>query len=129
VRTGERQPLDEPRDVTRLRRRAAHELAPGRNVEKEIADLDRGARRMCRRPHGRYLATVDADLRGPLFMGRTGDDPQPRHGAYRGKRLAAKAEGDDRREIIERRDLAGGVPADRYRQLLRREAAAVIADA
>ena len=72
---------------------------------------------------------VDPDLRGPVRVCWMRDDAQPRHGADRGQRLAAKAEGGDGGEVIERGDLARGVPADRDRQLLGGDAAAVVAHA
>src|SRR6185437_1824621 len=66
IRTGQGEALQQARDVSRLRRRTAHEFAPCGYVEKEIAHFDGCTGRMSGRAHGSYRATVDADL-GSVF--------------------------------------------------------------
>ncbi len=64
-----------------------------------------------------------------LGVQRMRDEPQPGNGADGRQRLASKTERGDGFQIRELGDLAGGVPADRHRQLLGADAVAVIAHA
>jgi hypothetical protein len=57
------------------------------------------------------------------------DQSQPRNGGDGGERLAAEAERGDAFEVFEGSNLAGGVAGERQRQLLLRDAAAVVDDA
>ena len=50
VKPRERQALDQARDVAQLGGLAAHELAPRRHVEEQVAHLDGRAGQMCRGP-------------------------------------------------------------------------------
>src|SRR6185437_15008318 len=129
VRTGQSEALQEARNVSRLGGRAAYELAPRRDVEEEVTNLDGGARRMRGRPQRGHHAAVDADLRRTLRACWMRDDAQARDRTDRRQGLAAKTKCGDGGEVIQRRDLARGVAADRDRELLGGNAATVVAHA
>src|SRR5258705_4066551 len=63
----------------------------------------------------------------PILFAPRGDR-QARDGGDGGKRLAAEAQGGDAFEIGERGDLAGRVPGEGERQVLARDAGAVVLD-
>jgi hypothetical protein len=60
-------------------------------------------------------------------IGGAAGERQLRHRGDRGQRLAPEAERCDTLEVRERADLAGGMPEQRKRHLLLRDAAAVVA--
>ncbi len=77
VEARQRQPLDEPHDMTELGRFASNEFAPRGNVEEQVPDLDRRSRRMGGRADPGNTAALDADLAGVLRLTRPGSQPQP----------------------------------------------------
>ena len=130
VEAREREALHPAHDAAELGGFAAHEFAPRRHVEEEVADLDAGARRMRRRPHGAHSAAVDAHFRGAILRAaRARQQAQARHRGDRGQRLATKSQCRDRGKIGERCDLAGRVARERNGKFLRAHANAVVAHA
>ena len=121
--------VDGPQDVLELGRLGAQELAPRRHAVKQVAHLDRRARRMRGRRRARRAAVDRLDRDRVRRAARARGDAQARHRRDRRQRLAAEAEGGDALEVLERRDLAGGVARERERQLRGRDAAAVVAHA
>jgi hypothetical protein len=59
---------------------------------------------------------------------RAARDRHPRNGSDRGERLAAKAHGGHRFQVLEAANLAGGVARERQRQLVARDTGTVILD-
>ena len=116
-------------DMAQLGALGAQELAPCRHVEEQLAHLNGGARRMRTRHH---LAQAPAfDLQRGAVLGIRATRGQ-RKAADRGdgrQRFAAEAQRGDGFQIIQRGDLAGGMTRHRQRQLFRRNAAAIVADA
>src|SRR5207302_5315015 len=70
---------------------------------------------------------VDDELCSLIGAARARDDSQPRYRADGRQRLTAEAERGDGFEVTDAGDLAGCVPRERHRQLLGRDAAAVVA--
>ncbi len=108
----------------------AHKLAARRRVVKEVEHFQRGARRM-RGGFDRHRHIAPFGIRLPgflLFSGARGQR-QARNGADARQRLAAKAQADDRFQIVQRRDFTGGVTRERHRQFRFADAAAVVTDA
>ena len=113
--------------VRELGRLGLQKLAPRRRVEEELAHLDRS----CRRPRAAGCSSpVRASSR--VACGGVGGAAGERQLGDRGdrrQRLAAKAERRHAFELGERGDLAGGVAAQRQRQLGGGDAVAVVLDA
>jgi hypothetical protein len=101
------------------------ELAPRRRAEEQLAHLHRGAHgargraavRRCGRPAAGAWAESACGWQRQL--GHRGDG---------GQRLAAKAHGAHRLQVGQAGDLAGGVAPQRQRQLVGRDAGAVVLD-
>jgi hypothetical protein len=129
VHAREGKPFDEAHDMRQLRRDRPHELAARRHIEEQIANFDAGARRMCRGFHGLHGTAIDEYLSRCIGVDRPRHDPHPRDGPDGRQRLTAEAERHDRLEIIERRNLAGGMALHREGELACRHAAAIIAHA
>ena len=93
--------LDHVDDRQRFAARRLQEFQPRRRGEEKIAHLDaRAGRRLCRR---RRLAPCGRPRRrwpGAVAALARGDDRQPRHGADRRQRLAAKAERGDVGQVV-----------------------------
>ena len=70
---------------------------------------------------------LDVERKGVLLATRPADDAQPAHAGERGQRLAAKAEQGDPDQLVVV-ELGGGVALHRQRQLVRRDAAAIVGD-
>ena len=106
---------------------ALQELAPCRGVEIQLAHLDAGAVRV-RGRHGIALRAVHRfHLPGMRGLRRAAGQRELRHGGHAGQRLTAEAHAGDALQVIERRNLAGGMAHQRQWQLLRRDAATVVA--
>src|SRR6266508_5461726 len=105
------------------------ELAPRRRVEVELLDGHRGSRRERGRLRYADLAAVDLDAPRVRLVLRTRGKTQPRHRGDRGESFAAKTECRDRLEIGGGRDLGRRVPRDREREILTRDAGAVVGNA
>ena len=103
------------------------ELEAGRGGEEQIAHVDAGAERPRRRYRRRCHAGRDVEREGVLLAMRPADDAQPAHAGERGQRLAAKAEQGDPDQLVVV-ELGGGVALHRQRELVRRDAAAIVGD-
>ena len=101
------------------------ELAAGGRAEEELAHLDAGAARA-----GRCAQLAAAGIQTP-GMRRTLDPAGHAHLGHRcnrGQRLAAKAHGHDRFQLMQRADLAGRMAFQGQRQFVQRYAAAIVLD-
>src|SRR5579885_3110562 len=128
VEPGKCQALHQSNDMPELGRLAAHEAPPCRYIEKKVTHFHRRALRVRDGPDLTDVAAIDAELVAMSLCACARRDPQSRHRADRGQRLAAETEGRDRLEVLQRSDLARGMSADGNRQLGTEQAAAVIAD-
>ena len=115
----QRQPLEHSQHVLVLGALGSQELAARRHVEEQVAHLDARSRRMRGRCGARERAVTRLDTPGVLGLVRSRREREPRHGSDAGQRLAAKSQGGDALEIIERCDLAGRVPGEREADFLR----------
>ena len=128
LRVGEREPLDGVGDCRALGTLGLHEFEAGRRGVKQIAHLDLGTGGECCRLQRGFAPAIDSDpVRLLHALGAAGDG-EPRYGADRGQRLAAKAERQDVGELVVG-ELRGGVALNRQRQVLRLHAGAVVGDA
>ena len=125
VEAGQRQPAQHLVGMLIFGLFGAQEAPACRQVVEQVAHRHGGARRMGGRQRrvmaGRQLRRVAA--------GHRRHDVQARHRGDAGQGLAAKAEGLDAHQLGAAGELAGGVAAQRQRQLAGRDAAAVVADA
>jgi hypothetical protein len=126
VEASEREIAQHGVDVAELRFLRFLEFPPRRRVEKEIAHLDRRAGRTSSRLGLAELAAVARDLPRVLVDSPARREREPRNRTDAWQRLAAEPHGDERFEILERGDLAGGVPRQREGQLVARDARAVV---
>ena len=118
----QRKRADHVFDRGHLGRIALQKLEAGRHVPKEITHLDRDAREQRPRPLLHHLGVADAEGRaggGALHVGDGRDACQC---------LAAKAERLDHGEIRQRGQLARRMPDERQRELVSRDAGAVVTD-
>ena len=103
-----------------------HEFHPCRGVVEQVPHTHGGA---LRAPGGRDLTGYAAlQMQGRAAVGapHTGENIQPRHGGDGRQRLAPETQRPDSRQVLRPAQLAGGVAQKRGRQLLRRDAAAVV---
>ena len=120
--------LDHLLQVIELGLLGLEKLASCRGVEEQVAHLDRGTDRVCRRLHAcGHVATFGLDLPGLRRIGRARGQGEPRHRANRGQRLTAKAQTADLLQILQITDLAGGMPRQSQRQVVGGNPAAVVA--
>ncbi len=108
---------------------ALQELAPGRRVEVELLDLDRGARGERGRLEGRDRPRLAGDAPGVALPGPAAGDGEPGNGPDRGQRLAAEAQGGRPLQVLDCRDLAGCKAGDGQCKLFGLDAAAVVGHA
>ena len=99
------------------------EFAARRRTEKQFSDLD------CRTPGARARAQFAAARMQEMAVCRTGGGRQ--HGKLGDgrngcQRLTPKPHGGHRFQVVQTADLAGGVALNRERQLLRRNARAIV---
>src|SRR6185312_10340941 len=125
----QRQRLQQIVDVREFGALGAHEFLARRHVVEQVAHLHAGARWVLRRACGLQPAAIDLDTEGGLLAGGARDQREARHRRHRGQRLAAKTHAGDVFEIVEAADLAGGMRGHRQRQVVQRDAAAVVANA
>src|SRR5207237_1872645 len=107
---------------------AAQELAARRRVEIQVGDRHRGARRACRGFDLADVRTLGADRRAVRRLPRAGGDRDSRDRGDGSERLAAKSHAADAFEVLETADLARGVARERERQVVARDAGAVVLD-
>ena len=130
VEAGERDAAHQFVDVGKFGLFAAHELAPRRGVEEEVHHLHRRAHRVGRRLDGdAHLAPLGLGLPGFGLLRRAGGEGQSGDRADGGKRLPAKAEAVDPLQIVQGRDLGGGMARQRQHQFIPGDATAVVTDA
>ncbi len=114
--------------MAELGRLGAQEFAPRRRVEIQVAHFNAGDARVRGGLRRALLAALGAEPpRMRRALGARGDR-NARDGGDRGQRLAAKAERAHLFEVVEARDLAGGVARECQRQVLRVHAAAIVRD-
>ena len=126
IEARQRETLDQPGDVSEFGGFGAQELAPRRQIEEKVAHFHQGALRLRRGGRRLHLATVDPQL----GAARRADDPrgdaQAGDRTDRRQRLTAETHRADRREVEGGRYLAGRVPLHRERQLILRDAVAIV---
>src|SRR5205085_8019858 len=97
---------DEIGDVKALGRLGLEKLAPRRDVEKEVANLDLGAASEGNVTHLEHPPAADLDLGADHISRRLRAQSDLGDRSNGGQRLAAKAEGGDRFEVFGRFQLA-----------------------
>ena len=125
---GHRQPLDDVGYGCRLGPVGFQELEPRRRRGEEIARLDPCAERRRAGLDCALDPVLDDELQGRRRAAHAGANFEPRHRGDRGQRLAAKAEGRDRREIAVG-DFRRRVPLDAKGEIGFVHAAPVVGDA
>jgi len=118
VGMGQRDRLDRLGHARRLGCIALEELAPRGHIAEERAHLDHGAGARGRRARALERAGLDLDLGTRIAPARARDHAKAGYARDRCQRLAAEAEGVDRREILAGGDLARGVRRHRKGKLL-----------
>ena len=131
LRMGQRQPREGLGRVAHLGLRRPQELAPHRRVEEQVADLDRRAHRAAARARpARACAADDFQLRAARRVGRCGCEATSRlTSAIDASASPRKPSVRDAEQIVGVANLAGGVAGHGQRQLVGRDAAAVVDDA
>ena len=117
------------RDVAGLGPVRLEELAPGRHVVEEVADLDGGPLRQPGRGHPRLVPAVDRHLDAARRAAGARPQPQVRDRGDARQRLAPEAERGDGGKVPEGADLAGGVALDGQLRVVGRHPLAVVLDA
>ena len=115
-------------DVAELRHARAQKLPPHGRVEEQVLHLDRRADRAAAGGHAAQRPAAHLDFRPAGAFRRAAPQHQPAHFGDRGQRLAAEAERADAEQVVGLSDFARGVAGQGQRQLLGRDAAAVIDD-
>jgi hypothetical protein len=128
LRVPQGQRLDRLGDPAGLGGLGAQELAPGRRVEKEVVDGDRGPRRSGRGARRRRLVALDINPSRLLGAGRPGDHRHPAHRRERRQGLAPETQRGNRVEVRRRVDLARGVRGHGQGQLVVDDAVTVVGD-
>src|SRR3990172_2733421 len=105
--------------MAELGRLGAQELAPCRRVEIQVADFDTGAKRMGGWLHRALFPALGAETPRMRRLLCAGGERGARDRDDRGQRLAARSERTHLFEIVEARDLAGGVARESQRQVRR----------
>ncbi len=108
---------------------ALQEFAPGRSVEIQLAHFDAGADGVRGGCGGALRAVCRFDLPRMCGIGVAAGECDLAYRGHAGQRLTAESHAGDALQIVERGDLAGGMAHQCQRQLLRRDAAAVVAHA
>ncbi len=129
VRARQRQRTQPLLDVAQFGALGTQKLAPGRHVVEQLANLDQRARRQRARLHLADLAAFDLQGSAVFVAGTARGQGEAADRGDRRQRLAAEPQRAHRFQVVQRGDLAGRVPRDGQRQFLRRDAAAVVADA
>ncbi|MNL13100.1 hypothetical protein D3C87_1339920 [compost metagenome] len=128
VETRQRQTPDHFLQVIEFGFFGLEKLASRRRVEKQVAHFNRSAHRVGRWLHtGRHVPPLSLDLPGLIGVAGTGGQGQARDGADRCQGLAAKPQAHDLFEVFQVADLAGGVSRQGQRQVIGRNAAAIVA--
>ena len=127
-RIAEGQALEQRLDMIELGAFGAQEFLARRHIVEQVAHLDGGAGS---RGRSRSRGFFGASLEGPAVLVAFDhrSDAHARNRGDTGQGFASEAEAGNRLEILEAVDLAGGVAGQREREILARNAAAVVADA
>src|SRR2546430_4462207 len=126
LRMGQRELGERAQARRELGRRRLQELEPGRGVEEEVPHLDGRPRLGGHREPLGDLATLAREARALGQAAGAARDGEARDGADRRERLAPEAERRDRLEVLVAAELGGRVPLERERQVLGRDADAVV---
>src|SRR5690349_11028994 len=103
--------------MSELRGLGLQELAPRRSVEEEVSHLHGGTRLAGCGDRCRVMTlTIPIDAPAMLLSRRPGHEAQAGHGADARQGLAPETEAGDPLEILEARDLAGGMARQRQGQ-------------
>ncbi len=129
VRMGERQASQRFGRVAHFGLRRAEEFVPHRGVEEQVPHFDRRANRAADRRDRPRLAADDLELGPTLCLGRAAAERESADLGDRGQRFAAETERADAEQVVGLADFAGGVAGHGERQLVGRDAAAVVRDA
>ncbi|KAG1249243.1 hypothetical protein G6F65_019202 [Rhizopus arrhizus] len=116
-------------DMAQFGALGAQELAPRRHVVEQFAHFHGGTRCMRTRSDFTDLAAFDLQRGTMLVVRAARGQGEAADRGDRWQRLPPETERGHRFKIIQVGDLAGGMARDRQWQLLRRDAAAVVADA
>ena len=128
VETRQCQPLDHFLQVIEFGFFGLEEFASCRRIEEQVAHFHRSAHRMRGRLNARrHVSTFGLDLPGLIGVTGTRSQGQARHGADRGQGFTAEAQAHHLLQVFQITNLAGGVPGQRQRQVIGRNAAAIIA--
>ena len=128
LRLRERQAPEHLVAMAEFGRLALQELAPRRRVEVEVAHRHRRARRARRGLDFADIAALGSNERAVRRVLAARADGEPRYRGDGGERFASEAHGRHRLEVGEARDLARRVAHESERQLVRRDAVAVVFD-
>ena len=109
-----------------LGRLGLEELEPRGDGDEEAAHGDARTRWRAGGDHRPHAPLIHSHLRARRRAARPAGERHPRHRRDARQRLAAKPQCADALQIVYRGDLAGRVALERQRQLLRRDARAVI---
>ncbi|MNL16811.1 hypothetical protein D3C87_1378670 [compost metagenome] len=127
VETRQRQTLDHFLQVIELGFFGLEEFASRRGVEEQVANFHGSADRMRRRLHPRrHVAAFGFDLPGLIGIASTRGQRQARHGTDRRQRLTPETEAHHLFKVFQVANLAGGVTGQRQRQVIGRDAAAIV---
>jgi hypothetical protein len=128
LRPGQSEAGQQLADVPDLGGRGAQELAARRGIGEQIGHLDA-------RPGGRAglgdfddLAVAHDDASGGEIVAPPRHHRRLADGPDAGQRLAAKAEGADAQQIVDFRQLAGGVPRESAHRVVAHHPLAVVDD-
>ena len=126
LRGGQRDPCTRLAHVAELGGRGAKELSPHGRVEEQVVYFDGRARRTTAGGGRAKLAAGRFDFAAALALGRSAAEHQPADFGDRGQRLAAKPERANAEQVVGLGQFARGVAGQGQRQLVDRNAAAVI---
>ena len=129
LRMGQRIVRDQRGHVGQFGGFGAEKFAPGRGVEEEIGDGDRGSARQGGVFHVVDFAAGNFEVRaGSVFAGG-GFERDARDGGDGGQRLAAKAERGNGEQIVGGAQLRSGVALEGQQRVVAIHALAVVGDA
>ena len=108
---------------------ALQEAAPGRRVVEQVFHLHGGAGRVAPGSFACHLAAVHGDVTAHRLIAYPAGDGEPGHRRDAGERLAPETQASDAEQVADVRDLAGRMPADGKRQVVRMNPVPVVDDA
>ncbi len=129
LRMGQRIVCDQRRDVRQLGGLGAEKFAPGRSVEEQVRDGQRGSSGQGRVVDVKDLAARDLHSGSCGFVSGCRLQSHARNRSNRGQRLAAKSQGRDGEQIVGCAQFRGGVPLKRQQRIVAVHSLPVVADA